>query len=481
MTHIPTADELREQPIDGCHDEVLAEIRHALDSHIAAGEAAQRTGLASDARKAKAHAKHAQALIAYADEVKADQAANARRYQAAQAEVAQREAIALANKPDADKPSEIRFGESMTTSNTYATARAVYTAEASARGERSYLVDLYRGQVLHDPAALQRLGEHGDTVPRELRDASTANVAGFVPPAYLTGLFAEAAKAGRPTANLCTSAPLPASGLTVNMGRITTATTIAAQNGENTAVSNTDPDDTLITANVRTYAGYADLSRQAVERGELVDQVVMADLATSYNAALNSAIVNGDGNNGTHLGIRNVVGINTTTYTDGTPTVGELMPKIADAVGKVMSQRYTGPTGIVVHPRLWAWMLGQTDADGRPLVVPSGAGPNNAAGIAGAPQYNGTAGYLFGVPVTLDGTLPTNLGAGTNETCIVVADFRDLFLFEDNGGAPQQIRVDQVLADQLGLRFVAYGYSAFAGNRQPSAISVVTGTGLILT
>jgi HK97 family phage major capsid protein len=367
------------------------------------------------------------------------------------------------------------------TSSTYASTRAVYTAEASARGERSYLVDLYRGQVLHDPAAMQRLGEHGTTVPQELRDASTANVAGFTPPAYLTGLFAEAAKAGRPTANLCTSAPLPPTGMSVNMGRITTATTIAAQNGENTAVSNTDPDDTLLTNSIRTYAGYADLSRQAVERGELVDQVVMADLATSYNAALNSAVVNGDGNNGTHLGIRNIVGINTTTYTDGTPTVGELMPKIADAVGKVMSQRYSGPTGIVMHPRLWAWALGQVDSDGRPLIVPTGAGPNNAAGIASGVDYNGTAGYLFGVPVTLDGTLPVNLGAGTNETCIIVADFRDLYLFEDNGGAPQQLRVDQVLADQLSLRFVAYGYSALAAGRQPSAISVVTGTGLILT
>ena len=481
MTTIPTADELRSRPIDHCHDDVLREIRAAVDSHIAAGEAAQRSGLASDKRRADAHARHAQALLDYADEVKADQAAFVRRSQAASAEQAERQAIAIQNKIDTGAEAPLtRFGESMT-SNTYASARAVYTAEASARGERSYLVDLYRGQVLHDPAALQRLGDHGQTVPREIRDASTANVAGFVPPAYLSNLFAEAAKAGRPTANLCTPAPLPPSGMSVSMSRITTPTTIAAQNGENTAVSNTDPDDTLLTVNVRTYAGYADLSRQAVERGELVDQVVMADLATSYNAALNSAIVNGDGNNGTHLGIRNIAGINTVTYTDGTPTVGELMPKLADAVGKVMSQRYSGPTGIVMHPRLWAWALGQVDSDGRPLVVPSGAGPNNAAGIAGAPAYGGVAGYLFGVPVTLDGTLPVNLGAGTNETCVIVADFRDLFLFEDASAAPAQIRVDQVLADQLGLRFVAFGYSAFAGGRQPSAISVVTGTGLILT
>ena len=363
-------------------------------------------------------------------------------------------------------------------------ARAVYTAEGAANGERSYLTDLFRAQVLGDPAAMRRLDEHGQTVPQDPqhRDASTANVAGFVPPQYLVELFAEAVKAGRPSANLCTPAPLPPSGMSVNLGRVTTATSIAAQNGENTAVSNTDPDDTLLTVPVRTYAGYADLSRQAVERGEMVDQLVMADLATSYNAALNSAILNGDGNNGTHTGIRNIAGIGATTYTDATPTIGELLPKIADAVGKVMSQRYTGPDAIVMHPRLWAWMLGQVDSDGRPLVVPNGAGPNNAAGVAGTPDYTArSAGYLFGVPVVLDGTVPTNLGAGTNETAIIVGAFKDAYLFEDPAGAPAQLRVEQPLADQLGIRFVAYGYSAFAGGRFPTAFATVTGTGLILT
>lgn len=360
--------------------------------------------------------------------------------------------------------------------------REVYTHDGAERGERSYLLDIYRAQVLNDPAALRRLDEHGQTVPQELRDAGTANVAGFVPPAYLVNLFAEAVKSGRPSANLCTPAPLPASGMTVNMGRVTTPTAIAAQNGENTAISNTDPDDTLLSVNVRTYAGYADLSRQAVERGDFVDQLVMADLASSYNAALNSAVLNGDGNNGTHLGIRNVAGINLTTYTDADPTVGELLPKIADAVGKVMSQRYTGPDAIVMHPRLWAWLLGQVDSDGRPLVVPNGAGPNNASGVSTSVDYSApSAGYLFGVPVVLDGTVPTNLGAGTNETCIIVGAFKDAYLFEDNAGAPAQLRVEQPLADQLGIRFVAYGYSAFAGGRFPSAFSLVTGTGLILT
>lgn len=53
-------------------------------------------------------------------------------------------------------------------------------------------------------------------------------------------------------------------------------------------------------------------------------------------------------------------------------------------------------------------------------------------------------------------------------------------LFEDESQAPAQLRFDEPLANTLTVRLVAYGYSAFAGGRQPKAISVVSGTGLIV-
>jgi hypothetical protein len=79
----------------------------------------------------------------------------------------------------------------------------------------------------------------------------------------------------------------------------------------------------------------------------------------------------------------------------------------------------------------------------------------------------------------LDGNMPANLGGGTNETRIVVADFQDVFLFEDSSAAPSQLRFEQPSGNQLGIMLVAYGYSALAAGRQPKAISVLSGTGLI--
>jgi hypothetical protein len=44
---------------------------------------------------------------------------------------------------------------------------------------------------------------------------------------------------------------------------------------------------------------------------------------------------------------------------------------------------------------------------------------------------------LTTVPVVLDGGIPANLGGGTNETRIIVGDFRDCYLFENSGGSPR--------------------------------------------
>ena len=134
----------------------------------------------------------------------------------------------------------------------------------------------------------------------------TGAVAGFVPPQYLVELFAEFARAGRPVANLCTGMPLPETGMVVNIPRVTTQSVAAVQAAEGGAIGNQDLDDTLLAANVGTVAGYVDLSRQAIERGVLVQELVFADLAADYNTKLDVQLMSGTGAGGQHLGILNV-------------------------------------------------------------------------------------------------------------------------------------------------------------------------------
>jgi HK97 family phage major capsid protein len=357
-------------------------------------------------------------------------------------------------------------------------------------GEPSFLSDLYSAQVRNDPAALTRLERHGrqvldeqPAVAKQLRSFGTSVVPGFAPPQYLVDAFAKFARAGRPTANLCSGLPLPSEGMTVNIPRVTTATATGVQTAENANLTNQDPATTLLTVNVNTIGGYVVASRQALERGTILEPVVMADLAADYNSKLDLQVLNGSGASGQHLGILGVSGTNLVTYTDATPTVPELLPKTVLAMQNVWQNRFAGPTAFVTSPKAWAWILAQVDTQGRPLVEPSGVAMNPTAIMdsSNSTSFNyAPAGSLFNLPVYVDANLLDNFGAGTNESRIIVANWDDLYLFEDANGAPVQLRFEAPSAQSLGVLLVAYGYSAFAAGRQPKAISVVAGTGLIV-
>jgi HK97 family phage major capsid protein len=346
-----------------------------------------------------------------------------------------------------------------------------------------FLKDLYNYQIKGDPSAGARLSRHGREMEVEQpqlvkRAAGSGGLPGFVPPQYLTELFAEFARAGRPAASLCRSIPLPEVGMTLSVPRVTTGTSAAVQSAENASLTETDPAATLLTVNVNTLAAYTILSRQVLERGPLTSEIVVADIASAYNAALDNQVLNGTGASGQHLGITAVSGINAVTYTSATPTLGAMYPKLASAVGQVVSGRFAGPTAMVMHPTMWVWAMSTVDANGRPIIQPTqnGAQAFQALGtLDGAPKYGGVAGYLLNLPVYLDGNITGTAG----QLPIVVADFNDVILFEDNGGAPSQFSYEQPSATSLGVLLLAYGYSALAAGRQPKSISVVSGTGTV--
>lgn len=345
------------------------------------------------------------------------------------------------------------------------------TYRADNNHEVSFVRDLAFRSI--DPTAPERLSRHANEVRSlERRDGAVANYAGLVVPQYLTDLVAPIVRGTRVIADRVTGGTLPASGMTVNISRITTGSSVALQSSENSAVSETDIDDTLLTVNVRTLAGMQDISRQAIDRGTGIDQVIVADLAAAYAQAVESHIIN----HGTD-GILATSGINAVTYTDASPTLAELYPKLADAVQQVQTNRLLGPTAIYMHPRRWAWMLATLDSTSRPFVVPSAQGPFNGVALNEAVTVNAPVGQLMGLPVFTDSLIPTNLGAGTNEDRIIVTRDPDAFLWEE-AGSPMRMRVDEPGANTLTIRYVLFGYLAFTAGRYPTATSVIAGTGL---
>ena len=342
----------------------------------------------------------------------------------------------------------------------------------------SFFADLYNMQYNNDIEASDRIRRHRQEMNVEHRDVSTSNLSGLVIPQYLTALAAELSRAGRPFADQCTNLPLPQDGMSINISRVTTGTSAAAQAAENNAVSETDLDDSLLSVDIRTIASGQQISRQAIERGTGVDTLIAADMMGAVATVLEDQVLNGSGSSGNMLGLSNISGINSVTYTDGSPTGAELYSKIVDGIQQINSNRFAGADLIVMHPRRLAFLQAAVDGNGRPLVVPTQNVPQNAMGTGPVAGYGVTGASIAGLPVVTSGKISTGAGSGSNEDVIFIVRRSDCLLFEQ-AGQPAMVRMDQTAGLNLTVTLVAYQYACFIGGRYPASISKISGTGLV--
>jgi HK97 family phage major capsid protein len=345
---------------------------------------------------------------------------------------------------------------------------SVYRPDTAA----SFFRDL--AQQHRDPGAAQRLMRHYEQT-LHLRTVTTGDpgAVGLVPPTYLGQLYAQLPRVSKPFADALPSLPLPDSGTSISIPRVTTGTSTAVMATEASTISNTDMDTASLSVPVVTIAGVNDVSLQALERtAPGLDLLVFQDLQAAYDATLETQLFSGTGSNGQHRGLSNVASIGSITYTSGSPTGVELVQKVLAAVSTVATTRHRVPDAIVMHPRRAAWLAGQFDADSP--VLQSGS----LFGAAGT-QASGFAGSISGVPVITSAAITTTAGASTNEDVVFVCHRPDMPLMQ--GGTVAEL-FRSIGGTESGIaRLRLYGYSAFASGRAPTAICTVTGTGLAAT
>lgn len=349
----------------------------------------------------------------------------------------------------------------------------------NARAGEDFLADVAAAE-LGSYGAKARLMQHmqEERTEREgldnylARAAGTGAFAGLVIPQYLTDLYMPAITNGRPLANVMRNVPLPATGLTVSIGRVTTGTSVADQAAEGDAVSEQDIDDTLLTVTLRTAGGQQTLSRQAIERGVGADDVTVEDLYKRYAANMDSKIINA-----TTSGLTNVA--TAVTYTDASPTGPELYPKLIGAVSGVATSllaEFSGKAVAVMTEARWQWLQSQLTSTW-PAFGQPGIGAQQLGINYGEVYGSGFRGLLpNGTVVIADNNISTTLGAGTEDE-IYVIDPQHALLWEDPN-APMLIRSEQVKAATLQVLLVVYGYYAFTFGRAPHARKI-SGTGLI--
>lgn len=351
-----------------------------------------------------------------------------------------------------------------------------YRPDTDPRGD-GFLRDVTAGAA-GDLLANERLTRHmheerTDRPGYMSRAVGTGAFTGLVVPQYLTDLYAPATAALRPFADVCNKHDLPPSGMTVNISRITTATGVALQATEGAAVSEQDIDDTLLTENVQTAAGQQTVSRQALERGTLTEDVVMEDLFRRYATTLDSTLINQ-----ATTGLSAVA--QATTYTDADPTAPELWPFLFQAQSKLETALLAQavPSHFVMHPRRWNWLTAQVSSTWP--FLGSASRPAQTGGLALTNEYGaGVRGILGnGMLVVVDANVPTGLGAGTNQDEIYCVATDECHLWEDPN-APVFIRAEQAKAANLQVLLVLYGFFSYSLRRYTNGAGKIGGTGLI--
>jgi HK97 family phage major capsid protein len=348
-----------------------------------------------------------------------------------------------------------------------------YTGEP---GSPSFFSDIANSRS-GDQDAIQRIANYR----AETRDLSaTDGTGGDFLPAFALDSFIDVARSAAPLLNALPSVPLPPYSDTITLPKLDTGASVAAQlaNGN---VSETDPTTSTVSIPVVTVAGQTDVARQVVERSYPgLDRALASDLAAAYSAEVERQIINGSGSSGEARGLLNQSGINTVTYTVGTPgseSFGGILAAIADAYSQVCSDRKLAPTHVVLHPRRWAMLSAELDTANRPIITPDGQGPaNSGAKPVEVATAEGVAGRILGMDVILSTAVPTTLGASTNEDRIIVLRAPDLYLAVGNG--PTIRTFEETLSSTATIRFQVFGYSAFSAATRPDSVAVVSGTGL---
>ena len=182
-----------------------------------------------------------------------------------------------------------------------------------------------------------------------------------------------------------------------------------------------------ITMRAKKLAGIVPITKEAQmwTIGD-IEGYVRQDLRNALALTLDLNAYLGTGSGASPLGILNKAGVQTNTSTFGvpaTPTLAEL-----DSFATSMILKLT-TNNIFANDR-WRWLMPYRTAmrlaDMRTSTGGDIAYPTMDIGRAGGPVWKG-------IPVIITSQIPTNGGAGTNETTIALVDFNHVLFGEEEG------------------------------------------------
>lgn len=176
---------------------------------------------------------------------------------------------------------------------------------------------------------------------------------------------------------------------------------------ENSALSLSDATFDQVTMAPKHVGALTELSRNMLQQSSPdIEQLTRNDMAAVLAQAIDTAAIQGSGVGANPTGILNVSGIGTATLSS-TPTWAEALACLGD-----LEDVNNDGTGWAMHPKARRKFKGTL----------------KVSGDAGAGYLMGDDNRLAGYGTAATTTLPTNLGAGTNETPVIFGRWSDLMI-----------------------------------------------------
>jgi HK97 family phage major capsid protein len=261
--------------------------------------------------------------------------------------------------------------------------------------------------------------------------ADTVALPGFV--GYIDNLI----DFNRPALSAFSRAALPAAGLTVEYAQVSANTlAVGVQDPENEALSFGNLSIDSVSANVITYGGYTEMSKQTIERSSVnyLDTALRA-LSIAYANATNAAFV---------TKVQSLV-MTGKVFDVSAGTSEALIGGLADASTYIYKNSGLRPEAIVVGTAAYKFLLSVAGEDGRPVVLVNGAGVNNI----GSANVPGLSGQLLGLPIIVDPAMTATKAYVANSAALQTLE---------SAGAPVRLQADDIttLTDAISV----YGYMA---------------------
>jgi HK97 family phage major capsid protein len=268
---------------------------------------------------------------------------------------------------------------------------------------------------------------------------TTSNNGAFIPTPQSTEIINGIANADRGFIDAISRQALPASGMTFEIPKITTAPTVAQAN-EEAALSETDTASSFVSVSVKKFGGQQTFSVELLDRSSPVffDELVR-QMEFAYAKATDAYVAGEVGNNGV---------LNATAADEDPEGLLEYVSSAAAAV-------YKGSLGfarnLIVSPEQWGKIMSYNDA-GRPIYTASN--PQNSGGVVSPLSLRGNvAGLELYVSRSLTGTGSTGLG---DYSMAVVNP--DAYTWYES--ARLSLRTNVINTGQIDVNY--YGYGALA-------------------